>query len=354
MLNSAKGEETKLSVVAGNEGRDIIKYSIIVPVYNTGVVLNDCVRSLATQSTGNYEILLVDDGSTDSSGEICDVLAGQLPTVRVFHKDNGGPYLARKFGAQKSCGDYLLFVDSDDALAPRALECLDRAIEEFGSPSIVSFCYSQSLDFGESCKDLNLTAGVYYGSDYQRVREFALEGRFNMVWGKAVRRDVALASFSQDLSKMRYGEDLVQVLAMVDAGDSCVSLWEPLYYYRETPASASRSFRCSYLDDERIVFERIWNCVNKWGVDPNIARGGILRHLYFLVALFERSGSTDERHVLSEFTGEVFERYGLKCFRCGDARDLRNKALSWLYLHRSYRLFCIFRILQDRLVKVRS
>ena len=96
-----------------------MKLSIIVPVYNVEKFLNKCLDSLIGQTMEDYEIILVDDGSKDASGRICDDYAERYPElVRVMHIDNGGQGRARNFGIDTAKGEYLGFVDSDDYLEP--------------------------------------------------------------------------------------------------------------------------------------------------------------------------------------------------------------------------------------------
>ena len=102
----------------------IPKVSIIVPVYNSLSYLETCIGSILTQSITDFELLLVDDGSTDDSGTICDDYADGDNRILVFHKENGGICSARILGLDKSRGEWLLFVDSDDWLAPDAIELL--------------------------------------------------------------------------------------------------------------------------------------------------------------------------------------------------------------------------------------
>lgn len=101
--------------------------SIIVPVYNTREYLERCVRSICAQTYRKIEILLVDDGSTDASGSLCEKLALEDGRIRVFHKENGGSSAARNFGMKLARGEYFGFVDSDDYIEPRMYELLLRA-----------------------------------------------------------------------------------------------------------------------------------------------------------------------------------------------------------------------------------
>lgn len=91
-----------------------IKISVIVPIYNTLHYLERCVDSIRRQSYEDLEILLIDDGSTDGTGQLCDTLARQDNRIRVYHKENGGASSARNFGLQNAIGDYIGFIDSDD------------------------------------------------------------------------------------------------------------------------------------------------------------------------------------------------------------------------------------------------
>ena len=100
--------------------------SVIVPIYKAEQTLRRCVDSLLAQTHSDFELLLVDDGSPDGSGAICDEYASKDSRVRVFHKDNGGVSSARQVGLDHSRGEYLIHVDSDDWVAPRMLEELYR------------------------------------------------------------------------------------------------------------------------------------------------------------------------------------------------------------------------------------
>lgn len=95
-----------------------IRLSVIVPVYNVEKYLQECVDSILAQDVEDMEVILVDDGSTDGSGKLCDEYAKKDKRVMVIHKDNGGPASARNAGLDLACGKYIAFVDSDDYLLP--------------------------------------------------------------------------------------------------------------------------------------------------------------------------------------------------------------------------------------------
>lgn len=99
-----------------------IKVSIIVPVYNVETYLPKCIESILTQSYSNLEIILVDDGSEDTSGKICERFAKEDLRIRVIHKENGGLSDARNAGLEVATGNYYMFVDSDDYLSSDAMK----------------------------------------------------------------------------------------------------------------------------------------------------------------------------------------------------------------------------------------
>ena len=104
--------------------------SIIVPVYNTATYLPACLDSILSQGFTDFEVLLVDDGSSDGSGAICDKYAEADSRVRVFHQENGGVSSARNLGLSQAKGEWIYFVDSDDEMLPDGLQTLVDCISD--------------------------------------------------------------------------------------------------------------------------------------------------------------------------------------------------------------------------------
>ena len=113
-----------------------LKISVIVPVYNTLHCLERCVDSISRQTYKNLEIILVDDGSTDGTGQLCDILAKRDERIRVYHKENGGASSARNLGLQKAAGDYVGFVDSDDYIDADVYQKMAELVMEKGYPVV--------------------------------------------------------------------------------------------------------------------------------------------------------------------------------------------------------------------------
>ena len=130
--------------------------SIIVPVYNVEKYLENCIESILNQTFKDFELILVDDGSTDNSGKICDIYEKKDSRIKVIHKNNGGLSSARNTGLDIACGKYVGFVDSDDSIHPKMYEVLYNLIKKYKSD--ISCCnYKRTYDiFSKEHKALNL------------------------------------------------------------------------------------------------------------------------------------------------------------------------------------------------------
>ena len=112
--------------------------SIIIPVYNVGDLLDKCFKSIDAQNYKNLEIIIVDDGSTDNSGKICDIYAGQKENVKVFHKENGGVSAARNYAIKRASGEFVAFIDADDTVEKDYIQYLYSLIAKYNTD--ISVC----------------------------------------------------------------------------------------------------------------------------------------------------------------------------------------------------------------------
>lgn len=132
-----------------NDNLDYLRLSIIVPVYNAEKYLRECLESMKTQNYDNFEVILIDDGSTDNSGHICDQYAQNDPRIHVFHKENGGVSSARNLGLEKAEGELITFVDADDKISSDYCRviCSNTGNYDMG-------CFSSHIHIEESGQDL--------------------------------------------------------------------------------------------------------------------------------------------------------------------------------------------------------
>lgn len=164
--------------------------SIIVPIYNVEMYLEKCIQSIVTQTYYNLEIILVDDGSPDSCGQICDKWANRDNRIKVIHKKNGGLSDARNVGLKAAKGEYIAFVDSDDFIDTRLYEVLIKGLTK--TLSDISCCKVikvwNQLDIGENNSEI-CKYKVY--SPVDAMRELILDGNIQqVVWNKLYKKQV--------------------------------------------------------------------------------------------------------------------------------------------------------------------
>ncbi len=206
------------------------KVTVIIPVYNTEKQLRECLTSVCDQTYQNLEIILVDDGSTDASGQICDEAAKQDERIQVVHKQNGGVSSARNCGLDQATGNYVAFVDSDDKIAPETIEVLVEAAERnkvglavcdyvrTGEPNRESKC---------SDKELLLTSNqvlTHYLTEDENIRIP------HSVWGKLYERKLI---GEKRFPLIKRTEELLFSTEIFCEADNCVYIPRKLYFYQD-------------------------------------------------------------------------------------------------------------------------
>lgn len=193
--------------------------SVIIPVYNAGAYLRPCVESVLSLPVSAFEVLLVDDGSSDGSGELCDVLAAEHPdTVRVIHQPNGGVSAARNAGMALATGEWLWFVDADDLVS--APEAWQPPVDARADMLVLPFTWTE---------------------DGRTDRYEAHDGElpYNL-WRCWFRRDVVMARSLRFVVGRRYAEDQEFILhfCLATPGQATEALPAPVYHYTMRPGSA--------------------------------------------------------------------------------------------------------------------
>lgn len=245
-----------------------MEFSVIVPVYNVEGYLPDCVDSLLNQTWGNAEILLIDDGSTDQSGRICDAYAGKFPgRVRVLHQANCGADMARVMGLKNAAGDICVFVDADDCLRRDGLEQLHRAFEKTGA-DVVLYAASRDEDFVSQTRMLPLEDGSCFEGKGKREL-YALmirSSKLNNICMKAAKK-VVYDRFLSDYGpkeRISYGEDLCLSMPLITHGEKIAYLADNLYFYRFRPGSAVNSFHPRRHDSIKTVRKKMESYLEIW------------------------------------------------------------------------------------------
>lgn len=219
----------------GNKSQDGIKslISLIVPVYRTQAYLDRCVQSILNQTYPHFELLLIDDGSPDQSGAMCDEYAKRDQRVRVLHKENGGLVSAWQAGVTMSKGEYLCFVDSDDWID---LEMLADMTEKITGVSDEVICCNFIIERkqGQEKRSHGAAPGIYEGKQLERLKDRLLGNENRTISLSRCMKLCARKMIEENMKysdpKIKMGEDVnIMTAAMLDAGR--VVIMKDAYFY---------------------------------------------------------------------------------------------------------------------------
>ena len=254
-------------------------FSVIVPVYCVEKLLPRCVESILAQTCGAFELILVDDGSPDGCGALCDDFARKDRRVRVIHKPNGGPVSARNAGLFRACGEYVCYVDGDDWVVPLWLETIRTQIERAPQrPDMVAFGATEVYSGRTRTVSYRLADGFY---DKARMRAeiypYLLNNRrrgawFGIIgvtaWSKAYRRELLLAHYCRD-EQITLGEDTAFTIECALCAQSICVCNEALYCYNRENAD---SMMAAYNPERFRAYERLFRYLRErlGGKDPSL------------------------------------------------------------------------------------
>jgi glycosyltransferase involved in cell wall biosynthesis len=216
------------------------RISVIVPVYNVATDLPRCLDSILAQTHPNIEIIAVNDGSPDHSGEILDCYAARHPNIRVIHKENGGVTSARLRGVQEASGEWIGFVDGDDEIEPDMYARLLKNAVEYDAD--ISHCGYQMV-FSDGRVNYFHNSGIIREQDSHTAIRDLLEGTLVEpgLWNKLYRRELFQGLSRRMDSTIRINEDLLMNYYLFSNADvSVFDDWCP-YHYIVRSTSASRA-----------------------------------------------------------------------------------------------------------------
>ena len=246
---------------------DGILFSIVVPMFNGESFIEECIDSVIDQSYPCWQLIIVDDGSDDNSPLICKDIANKDNRLLVLSQNNQGPYNARMTGLKATTGDYVLFLDADDRLNPKALESLYTVIIK-SDPDVVLFNLSTNKDysnhflrytFHETNKD-----GEINISDIQE--EIIKTNTINNLASKCIKRELLKDIQEDNIIRFRNGEDLYLCLPVFDKARKTVLFDVPLYFYRENnTSSTTHNYNNTFFDSIKRVSRKRLYYADKWG-----------------------------------------------------------------------------------------
>ena len=273
------------------EGQTLPVVSIIVPVYNVKSYVGECVESLCRQTYTNLEILLVDDGSTDGSGEVCDEYAGRDERIRVIHQANRGLSGARNMGLDDARGEYIAFVDSDDLVSTNYVETLYELLMKYEA-DIAACAYvkgttEQLTDIREKVLSLDNVKEICMPS-VKLLKQW--HGKYKqqetVAWNKLYCREVWNGRKKIRFPESRNHEDVLISHVVVQGAKTIVLTTEILYFYRirkgsitlQTEYDREKVWQNLRAQRERMEFFRAHRY---WRAYFNLLKGYVLHVLWF-------------------------------------------------------------------------
>lgn len=236
-----------------------IQFSIIVPAYNCGKYIAKCLESLINQDCklNNYEIIIVDDGSTDQTGKICDSYAERFNFIHVTHTENFGVSHARNIALAQCRGDYIMSCDADDFVSPKLISVISKAIELYNCPDMLIYKYlisgeaeSKSKNSG---KEFTAKDAKYYNSDELAVKILTDINIGGYSWNKVYKKSLCEnIRYNEKLSVCEDSYFFIEMLTNNRDIKAC-SLQSCLYYYvQHTDSGLSRTLGRIYRSSDKL------------------------------------------------------------------------------------------------------
>lgn len=284
-----------------------MKLSVIVPVYNVSSYLPRCIDSLINQTYNRIEIILVDDGSTDNSGKICDAFATEDTRIRVFHKANGGLSEARNFGLSKSKGQYIAFIDSDDYLHSHTFEWMMIILQKEGAE--VAACQFKYIQAHQNAQDelqcsgdttiltgREAVAGLY-GPQSRTIQFTAC----NKIYKKSLFIDHSI-----EFPVGKIHEDMYTTYKVLFHANKVVILPEQLYYYRQHISSITG---VAFSKKNFTLFDATASAITffQQHQEEHLVRLAIENHLRTLTKIYVKLFNSKDTKKLAKEILKIFE-----------------------------------------------
>lgn len=287
-------------------------FSVIVPIYNVSRFINLGIRELLNQSFKDFEVILIDDGSTDSSGELCDQLASSRDNIVCYHQDNLGSGPARNLGINKASGDYVVFYDIDDKLEPNLLQICHDEICATASPDVFMFSYDS---YDVKYKTItNIVFQELSCASNNEIREQYVDcllglGKDNgFVWNKVYKRQFLIDN-KLEFPSLLIQQDEVFNLKVYHKAQQLVVSPKILYHYFVYDKGNTRSrFIENRLNIYRTVKNEFLNLYNDWLLDDDRMLKYVYRRYFnsIIESLCFNNTHSDSPLTVKERREEVF------------------------------------------------
>ena len=326
--------------------------SVIVPIYKTEAFLPKCIDSILAQTLTDLEIVLVDDGSPDNSGRICDEYAAKHPNIQVIHKENAGLTAARQSGVRAAKGKYIAFVDSDDWVDPDFYAPMVQQAEEYNAQLVAGGYISEFSDHRQTYIN-PVCSGVYTAEALGELCNNAVfsiphmcQGMAPSVCTKIFRLDAVKELFLSRRDRVSFGEDAMFSYPVL-FGASCVVVDNNCcgYHYLQWGSSMTHVYSPKYFDDLFMLYDHLCAAAQPVGsekLNKSIAYNYIFLFLHGMNMLLSRgnTASLAEKqatlmHLLCDRRTEQALDY-VNAGRFGKVESMLRKKQTGLLVARHY------------------
>lgn len=303
-----------------------MRFSVIVPVYKVEPYLHRCVQSVLEQSFEEFQLVLVDDGSPDRCGQLCDEYAQRDDRIKAIHMENGGVSAARNRGLEEASGEYIVFLDADDALAPGFLKAADRILREEPAADLVQFCWRSFPNGAPLPETAESVSAPVCHENQDAMRQFLQFRVFNQApWGKVLHR--SLMEGLRFPVGVRIGEDLAVSYRWLSRARRIISTGAVAYYYCLRPSGAMGSMQLDGIRDAFGVYEQMYRFLI---AEYPALRGEILkRYADDLMQLIRDTGRMPAAQDAQQLRREISDALSA----LPAIANRKTEMLRWLLLH---------------------
>lgn len=310
------GEQTMLPLI-----------SIVIPVYNAEKYLSACIDSVLCQTYSNLEIILVNDGSTDTCPALCEDFAKKDKRIVVIHKENGGVSSARNQGLQSATGEYVGFIDSDDYVDKDYVQALYDSLQTENSD--IAFCNFVYAGKSIQSSQENLPNTVHIDANSPETIRFL--GRFFRV-GSYIMSSSCRTLYKKQLVKdlrfnplLRVGEDLLFVIQALLKAQTASFVKRDLYFYRVNEESCIHNYKNNYLQNQTDLYTEIKNCFADYNAKKLLnVYGAVVNYECFLNEIKYKQ-ETQKENIQAIRKSELYKHFTLKNGLCIDKFNKKIK-----------------------------
>ena len=335
-----------------------MRFSVVIPIYNAEIYLEECINSVLNQTIHDYEIILIDDGSTDMSSAICDRYACDNPgRIIVKHKKNQGLLAARQEGFSMARGDYCISVDADDFIAKDSLAELSSIIDEFQPDFVMYDLYLYSNEAITNINEKNFLKEKVLYTDMSVLKDALLDLTY-CCWSMCAKCvKTVLVKNSYDFSlyyDILYGEDTLQTVVLLNNANTFVYTNHVIYLYRLNSGMTKQLPDKHIVDFSRVSeFMRMHCCQWCNDIDGTIDFW-IARYLLNNISNIKRTSRNylqfKEKIVKLRKVSPILEPYRIAKLNTRNKLDWKSLLIVFLFVHNQYYfIYFLFEIRRKRI-----